>query len=892
MLILLKQLGTGVYFESPEIPDNEVFQVWYFDTEVKETYFDNVIGGSNFELAIGADVWIDPDTSDRYFYIGNGEVDVDEGDGPILPPTYLLRLITNPLAKGAFSITGETSPFNFEAGQVAEITVTPSEGYSFVRWEWNNVQISDQATFNYTMPAANIILIAILELTVPIEPDPDPIPDPVPADFVVNAYYPLEIRLFGAQVPIKGLTTKIFTNIFNDEFEGDYSFPITFPISPEVRVAMRMPEDPQSSWDYSEPIPAELWADGNRRYPGHLDVSDANEDNVKAVFVLDSGFFIQRNKTLSIRDCYANDDTILLDQPVSALGGHSIRITNRNSYTLTVNDSFSRLFPRAQFDSHILMLEAIADYLESLPLNLEIKIDYSEDLTDTRSRIIAWDTNIVTRILLLRTTTTVAPGVDAYNNSRINSARRITIPRLEMGVFNTPNEANRIAFPTVYNRSLYEGNNPLHDGIVNRYDSGGRLIAGNINYYSFSESIRWENTIVPYLYLTDVVKRIFAFLKIQVSGEFFDDPRVKKMLLYNNRTLDFIQVLSLETGSPERRTALAIIRGDLNPEQVDFIYLNTLDLNIKLKNHVPDIKVPEFLKAMKNYFNLKYDFNILQNRVEIRFVKSIIRDMEVIDMTEKASRVYTLTHGKEKGIAFVYEDKDPLLEDGNRRINPADADFQVNNFLAIDALDAEIEQIAYVRSLRAFFKLTTAQEEPPFWKLHAFVMADDEVSNSDGKDQKRTWSVKMVPLVDAYFDGKKVPAIEMTGNNPEVNLDNEETGIRIFAFYGRQTDANNKPYAFASCTKYNSKELASADQFDLDLRSEDSYPFWKDLESMIDRAKEYECTLILDDADITNLSRSRKIRIGNIDYLIDEMEIANTQGEHAIGKVKMYKIKS
>lgn len=892
MLILLRQLGTGLYADEPQIPDNEVFESWYFNTENFNVFQTQVVGGSEFELAIGSDVHIDPQTSDRYFYVGNGQVNVDQGAGPVPPPTYNLILRTSPKGSTLPILTSNPSGPYQEGQEVVLDMLNEGEIWNFVSWTLNGVVISTLKSFTFTTVAADTTLVANFVLADPPAPDPDPIPDPVPADFVVEAYYPLEIRLFGAQMPIKGLTTKIFTNIFNDEFEGDYSFPITFPISPEVRVAMRMPEDPQSSWDYSDPIPAELWAHGNRRYPGHLDVSDANEDYIKAVFVLDSGFFIQRNKTLSIRDCYADNDTILLNQPVSALGGHSIRITNRNSYTLTVNDSFSRLFPRAQFDSHILMLEAIADYLESLPLNLEIKIDYSDDLTDTRSRIIAWDTNIVTRILLLRTTTTVAPGVDAYNNSRINSARRITIPRLEMGVFNTPNEANRIAFPTVYNRSLYEGNNPLHDGIVNRYDSSGRLIAGNINYYSYSESIRWENTIVPYLYLTDVVKRIFAFLKIQVSGEFFDDPRVKKMMLYNNRTLDFIQVLSLETGSPERRTALAIIRGDLNPEQVDFIYLNTLDLNIKLKNHVPDIKVPDFLKAMKNYFNLKYDFNILQNRVEIRFVKSIIRDMEVINMTEKASRVYTLKHGKEKGIAFVYEDPDPLLQDGNRRMKPEEADFQVNNFLAIDALDAEIEQIAYVRSLRAFFKLTTAQEEPPFWKLHAFVMADDEVTNSEGKDQKRTWSVKMVPLVDAYFDGKKVPAIEMTGNNPEINLDNEETGIRIFAFYGQQSDATNRPYAFASCTRYNAKELASADQFDLDIRSEDSYPFWKDLESMIDRAKEYECTLILDDAGITNLSRSRKIRIGNIDYLIDELEIANTQGEHAIGKVKMYKIKS
>jgi hypothetical protein len=155
---------------------------------------------------------------------------------------------------------------------------------------------------------------------------------------------------------------------------------------------------------------------------------------------------------------------------------------------------------------------------------------------------------------------------------------------------------------------------------------------------------------------------------------------------------------------------------------------------------------------------------------------------------------------------------------------------------------------------------------------------------------KRSWSVGLVPLVDGFIDGRKMPSIEMTANNPEVNLSNEDTGLRIFAFYGKQLDGAGNPYSFASCTRYDARELASTTQYDLDIRSEDSYPFHQDIERIIDRGKEYETTLILSETDLAELSKTRRIRIANIDYLIDQMEVTHTDKDIALAKVNMWKI--
>ncbi len=870
MLILLRQTPTGIYAYPPEIPENEIFDAVYFDTVTKTIFTSGTVGGGSFEMATGQFVWTDPSNGDTYTYDGDGDVILTPGTGPAPAETFTLTLETSPKGSTLPILVADPAGPHEEGDEVA-ISILPAAGWEFVMWKNGSEPITDLADFTFTMPAGNVVLTAHFNLVEePPLPGAEPPSAPLPSGFVFPTFFPLEIRVNGAQIPIPSITTVTDTGIFTDELQGDYHYPITIPITEAVMVALNLPNDPQSAWEFSQPINAELWAHGNRRYRGHLDVIDADEKAIRATFVLDSGFFIQQNKTRSIQDCYAEDDIILVDPPKAAVGGHELRFNFRD-VRLTVNGT-AKLFLKASYEDHITMLEAMADYLEGLPVNLLVSIQYSEDLTDESSRIILWDTTTVTTITLEVTTGT----------SRYTRARRLTNTRFIMDEWATVDEENRIAFPTIYNKELYEGNNPLHDGIVNRYDSQGRLQVGNIALFSFSEAFRWENTVIPFLYLTDVVKTIFRKLNIEVSGSFFDDDRVKRMLLYNNRTLDFVQIT--QSGTPIRRIFANIIYGDNFPEQDQYRYQNVHDWEIKLRNHVPDVGIIDFLKAMKNYFFLKYDFNILQNRVEIRFVRDLIRSMEVIDMTAKAGRVYTLTHGKEEGINIVYATKDPILEDGSRRGLP-NAQFNVNNFLALDSLDAELDEIAFVRSLRAYFRLTANQENPPFWKLEAFQMQDDTAAN------RRTWTVAMVPLVDAFVDGRKMPSIEMTGYNSDLNLFNKETGIRIFAFYGVKSDAANRPYHFASSTRYNAKELLDPAQYDLDLRSEDSYRFFQDLENMLDRGKEYECTLLLSDLDLGNLSKTRRIRIANIDYLIDKLEILHTEGEFAIGKAKMWKVR-
>ncbi len=864
MLILLKQSPTGLFASDQYGQNVEIYEQKWFNTTTLTVQTNTITEANALPFEMNTGQLIHTASGTEYRYNGSGGFTTNAVPST---PTFTLGISVAPTGGGT---TGTPSPSGpYTEGQSISLSATAATEFTFVSWTRNGVVVSSTASFTYVMPASNVQLIANFIADEDI-PTPPPVPDPVA---LPTSFYDLELRINGAQIPMPPFVQKKVEGLLSDVFEGEYSYPVDIPLSPKEMAAIGLPNDPQTASGFTETIPAEIWSYGNLRYRGYLDILKADEDRIRCSFILDSGFFISKNQTLTLPQCYTDEDTLsIANQQTYAVGGYELRFNYRD-IRLTVNSS-SKVFLKAEFEDHITLLDAMADWLAGLSLGLQILKEESEDLTDETSKIIYWDTTTVT-------TCTLAP---VTGTSRYTRARKLTSKRFLMTEWNQVNEANRVAFPSIYNRNLYEGNNALHDGIVNRYDEAGRLYVSNVRYLSFSESFRWEHTIIPFLYLTDVVKQVFKHLKIEVSGEFFSSDLVKRMLLYNNRTLDFVQVKI--NGTPSRRTAQNIYYGDDNPEQETYFYENVHDLQIKLANHAPQYSVVEFLKGLKNYFGLKYDFNILQNRVDIRFVRSKIRSRTVLDLTRQTGRVFTLHHGKNTGFAFTYQNPDPLMQDGEENTPPTTADFTVQNYLALDALDAELFEIAFVESLRAWFQLTPDQSNPPYWKLYAFRQQSDP---EDGK--KTPWSLPLFPMVDSFISGRKMPAIEVTANNREVKLENKACGLRLMAFYGQQEDAENKKYSFASCTRYNAKEILSASQYDLDIRGLDIYPLHADQERIITEGKEFETTLILDNYNLLQLSRSPIIRIGNLDYILEEMEIQNTDKEFAIAKARLYKIK-
>lgn len=686
--------------------------------------------------------------------------------------------------------------------------------------------------------------------------------------------YMAEIRVGNTRIPVSGMVQKLRTGLFTPELLGEYSFPFTVANTPEIAQALGLPADPQSATDFGLSVPADLFVRGNRRYRGKVDILEADHPTqIKLVFVLASGFFIQENANLKLSQCYGPDDVIILDPDVEYIGGYRIRCAHGNA-RLTLNGAVFDM-AKDDFVDQEDQLYAMAEWIESLIfLHLKTKVVISKEGHSSSSYLEFWDGPVPTVASLVQ-----MPN-GGINRSYIATARQA--PRFLMGAYNTANDANRIAFPQFYNPGLYEGQNPIFDGIVNRYDDLGRMDVYNPSYFAFSDALQWNNTVIPFLYLTDVVKQLFTHLGIAVSGEFFDDPMVRRLLLYNNRTLDFLDIK--QGAVSQRRTAMNADNGDFT-EQENLIYQNVFNFNIKLANHVPPVSVLEFLKALKNTLFLKYDFNLLQNRVDIRFVRNVIRSREVIDLSPMAERGYTLFHGKETGLKFVYEHKDPVLEKGQ---NPVPVpQHTVLRYTDLDELDAELDDYAYVQSLSATFRLIKEREDPARWELHAFDLQDDP-----DREEAVDWPMGITPLADAYYDGKKIPSIEGAAYAPDANLYTADPSLRITAFYGQRTDTQDRPYAYASSNRFDADGSYDESMYSLNVRSADLTPLWQDLNRILTKPMRYRGNVMLSEADLQLFARTRLIRIRNVLYLLDVKELTITDAPHALAKIDLYKLKS
>lgn len=82
------------------------------------------------------------------------------------------------------------------------------------------------------------------------------------------------------------------------------------------------------------------------------------------------------------------------------------------------------------------------------------------------------------------------------------------------------------------NEDFYGTSNPDFSGIINRQDST------NGNFLKNSVTIGNKHALVPWLYLFFILKTIFEEEGLIPDGDFWNDPEMHKVLLYNNYALD------------------------------------------------------------------------------------------------------------------------------------------------------------------------------------------------------------------------------------------------------------------------------------------------------------------------------------------------------------------
>jgi 5-hydroxyisourate hydrolase-like protein (transthyretin family) len=211
--------------------------------------------------------------------------------------------------------------------------------------------------------------------------------------------------------------------------------------------------------------------------------------------------------------------------------------------------------------------------------------------------------------------------------------------------------AQNFVFPFINNAGLYSEKTKNFTGFINGYYD---------NQYSFNDwiadrytgeepTINWA-TFCPMFYLSYVFDMIEAKTGIKITGDFVKDPDIKKLIIYNNRTLCKFE----------------------KPYN-DFEY-NLYDYRIKPGNHLPSMTINEFLIELKKMFCLGFDYDDTNRTLKIHRLKNMILKKDYVDFTGKLNPEYDMELSEPTGVTFAYKfeskdeyysqksDKSPLNE--------------------------------------------------------------------------------------------------------------------------------------------------------------------------------------------------------------------------------------
>lgn len=111
---------------------------------------------------------------------------------------------------------------------------------------------------------------------------------------------------------------------------------------------------------------------------------------------------------------------------------------------------------------------------------------------------------------------------------------------------------------------------------------------------------------VPYVFLTYVIQKIMDYLGFGIESAWFFDPEIQCRVIYNTQAL---------VSFTETTAAKPVI-------------------SVKVSEHVPDMTIAEFIKAIRKYYALDIDFDALRGTVSMIPFKTIETGSDYVDWRE------------------------------------------------------------------------------------------------------------------------------------------------------------------------------------------------------------------------------------------------------------------
>lgn len=146
---------------------------------------------------------------------------------------------------------------------------------------------------------------------------------------------------------------------------------------------------------------------------------------------------------------------------------------------------------------------------------------------------------------------------------------------------------------------------------------------------------------VPYVFMTYVLKKVMDYLGFGIESEWFFDPEIQCRILYNTQAL---------ASFTELTAAQPVI-------------------SVKISEHVPDMTIAEYIKAVRKYFSLDIDFDAIRGKVSLTPFKEIELRSDHVDwrayQTKEPIRLGR-PNGQGWKVKFEEDSADKLYKELNR----------------------------------------------------------------------------------------------------------------------------------------------------------------------------------------------------------------------------------
>lgn len=423
----------------------------------------------------------------------------------------------------------------------------------------------------------------------------------------------------------------------------------------------------------------------------------------------------------------------------------------------------------------------------------------------------------------------------------------------------------RICFSPLYFENLYSDITYDWYPVANYWDGTQFL----------SEKDSKQVPIIPMPYFKFVIENIFLKLGYKITGQFFSDPELAKIVFFSAKPADYVQPVMYRQLDNSTTITNTNVYADVIP----------------LAEQLPSLSISKMISMHRNTFAAYYIFNNEEKTIKIGLLKSVLEKSNYIDWENKSLQKQTVRPLKETGVTLKYsnDSNDLAIKELVPSIDGYNIKTSVVNVFDLPDFGNEMKDLRLVTSINSYYYVTYELIGSQYkwnWYFHSlnlydYVYKGGSLQIDSGNSLHLMKNISLVPM--PYFNQA---ATSIPYNQPSLSFSN-----RLMFFRGVKTlelVAPGVPIYFT--TPSITREADSTEKYSMQWEGEKGLyeQFYKAWLNFLTNAVPVEKELYLQHTDLNNIQWDEWYRTEGVLYLIETLKFTVTKKTLSTVKANLY----